>query len=946
MSARNSLDASRGGASSAVDDGSDSSNDSGSRPSSSDSDGSGGSSSSNSSNNGGGSVRDRVRSVADRVRSAARGRLNSGDGQNASSPSDSGGDSGSRGSGQTDRDIVQTANEASNGAVGGDSPATDDDIADTATRVSSGDLGGRGGSRPTRTGASDPADPTDTARGSPLSGDGGSRPASAAVVGKIIAQNTELFTTSADDPDGGPLTRDDITVTRQADGSVDVQVSADGRRAIAAARGQNPEDVELLRGAVRDAAEGGRRERELAATNRAERIDEQTVTPLEGAADDYVDSALREQELDSATSGEFNAAANGLFGPSGNADETVLGSQRPTITGTANSGPAPVDLGNGAVSLTPQQQRLALVEQQIEDETGQNVDVAIAEDGSLDVTRASEERFGDNAVDIPGTNLTVEGLVTQLSEGGRQRIGDAANAAVNLPGRAANPNRGTFEDLTERPQGAIPNAASGAIQGAASLPLLALDTAQTADEAVELGAFTARETVNLDALDGGDEPVVDLDRTTEIGGELGSEGRAAAGAAFESANQNRARTAGLAIGSLGGTAAAFRATAGAGRVGTATRFAIQPGEEIAGAAGFRATRATLGQRRADQLFPNQEPVFLSEEFALRAGRRGLDAARSRGRAAARRVRDTDVSITSNNRIGSGLGAFEVEVSRSETESGASDEATEGVMIDGEIVELPDSIASTDPDVGDASAQSFRPEFDQEADVDPTDAVQRRRARNRNPNDEALSDSVDTGRDTAFQQSLSDEPTVIGRDQRVIDESTQSDFLARAGPEAGVRGAGLAGRGRGVASDVLSDVAGDTLGRVDSRVDTPLGVGGRSGTDTFTDIFGETEIGVEEGLGSRIDTRTETRTGIESGVETYSRQGTESLTELFGEQEQRSETEVLLETETETRGRAEALSEEAEEEDADAFENLFGARFDVRDSGIASGEDALDELTGF
>jgi len=59
-----------------------------------------------------------------------------------------------------------------------------------------------------------------------------------------------------------------------------------------------------------------------------------------------------------------------------------------------------------------------------------------------------------------------------------------------------------------------------------------------------------------------------------------------------------------------------------GRAGQAARFGIQPGEEIAGQVGGRTTRAIAGERAAERLFPNNEPLIFSEEAAIR----GIDRA--------------------------------------------------------------------------------------------------------------------------------------------------------------------------------------------------------------------------------------------------------------------------------------------------------------------------------
>jgi len=87
--------------------------------------------------------------------------------------------------------------------------------------------------------------------------------------------------------------------------------------------------------------------------------------------------------------------------------------------------------------------------------------------------------------------------------------------------------------------------------------------------------------------------------------------------------------------------------------GRATALAIQPGEEIAGAAGLRATRALAGEPRAQQLFPAGEPLIFSEEAVLR-----------RAQQATERVPDFEVRRT--ERVGAGL-VPPVEVRRTRTE---------------------------------------------------------------------------------------------------------------------------------------------------------------------------------------------------------------------------------------------------------------------------------------
>jgi len=123
--------------------------------------------------------------------------------------------------------------------------------------------------------------------------------------------------------------------------------------------------------------------------------------------------------------------------------------------------------------------------------------------------------------------------------------------------------------------------------------------------------------------------------------------------AFEAQfREDPGRFAGAVAGSLlvsGGAFAAAR-QAGAG-TSLAARAIIQPGEEIAGIGGFRLTRALAGERRAQQLFPNEEVLIFSEEAAIRTAQSASSRAQDIFDRADVRVRG----------VGAGLPAVEVEV---------------------------------------------------------------------------------------------------------------------------------------------------------------------------------------------------------------------------------------------------------------------------------------------
>jgi hypothetical protein len=164
--------------------------------------------------------------------------------------------------------------------------------------------------------------------------------------------------------------------------------------------------------------------------------------------------------------------------------------------------------------------------------------------------------------------------------------------------------------------------AEGAVLGSVAAPLQLPQAAQTA---AAVGQGATQFTAEAVAEDG------------PVGGAVES-GQAAAGATealarrtVRSARENPLLTTGTLIGSsvvMGGAAAV------SSRAGTASRFAIQPGEELVGLGGNKALRALPGRRTtqaAETLFPDNEPLVLSEESAIRAGRRVAGVASNAGR---------------------------------------------------------------------------------------------------------------------------------------------------------------------------------------------------------------------------------------------------------------------------------------------------------------------------
>ena len=153
-------------------------------------------------------------------------------------------------------------------------------------------------------------------------------------------------------------------------------------------------------------------------------------------------------------------------------------------------------------------------------------------------------------------------------------------------------------------------------------------TAAGLQAGVEFGAARVEQAVRGDPGGAGRE-------TIEAGRDIGE--------AFVEQARERPLETGAAL--AGGLLVSGGAIAGARTVspaaGRAAAFAIQPGEEIAGAAGLRATRAVAGERRAQQLFPEGEPLIFSEEAVIR-----------RAQQVGERLPDLEVRRT--ERVGAGL----------------------------------------------------------------------------------------------------------------------------------------------------------------------------------------------------------------------------------------------------------------------------------------------------
>lgn len=258
-----------------------------------------------------------------------------------------------------------------------------------------------------------------------------------------------------------------------------------------------------------------------------------------------------------------------------------------------------------------------------------------------------EEQFGDfGEIDVTmstGTGISqftvedVEGRLRGQAEAGREL---ARGFAETVTGGLADYEGTTGTGIsTIEGNEAAQQRAEDFTFGAAQFVSAPADVGVTSIELAELGSYSADQifggetTIERDTGpvrqrgevvgETGDLTIpIDAEATRELGADIGEEGVDRAQSVFEYARENPAELAGIGAGSLVGSTAimgaAGRASTTAGR---ASRLAIQPGEEIAGIGGFRATRALRDEATAQRYFPNQEPLIFSEEAALQAAGR-------------------------------------------------------------------------------------------------------------------------------------------------------------------------------------------------------------------------------------------------------------------------------------------------------------------------------------
>ena len=553
------------------------------------------------------------------------------------------------------------------------------------------------------------------------------------------------------------------------------------------------------------------------------------------------------------------------------------------LQGTSGSGrgggqaPATTAGPEQQTSLNAARQEVAerVSEQTGQDYTAEDVQVEQTEDGQVELSVERRESFDvDWSFGLGGPEDEVEQTIDDAAEGYSRRANEFANRAFatdteteNSAGAIALRALGR-DNLASTYDQSVRNLGAGGLSGAAAIGNVP-GIAGGVLEGGEVLAVGAQET----ATGSGDEVFSDA---TERGSALTD-------AAIDQVRENPARTGGALAGSLIGSAGAISAASRVGtRTGTAARYAIQPGEELAGSIGFRATRAATNERTAQRAFPNREPLIFSEEAALRAGQATTQAARRAGSSSASRVareatalrfraaeafRSDGPSRGTNDNLVSQAGqrareeavsarfrAAEASNRVRERASDARDRVSDFTSDDRGQAQVPRSRARSETqsepqaDVG-SELQTRSRLREQGSDLQDTRGPSIDQERARGPEVTPESESFGVTRSRArVEPTLGDQTrSPLARNQAAQQSSVEvaNDVL----------GGRLRGRTR---------LEGELGSRTDTRLDTRLDTGGRT----------DTRLGTEIESGTRTDTRLESRSRSELrselGLETNTR----------------------------------------------------------------------------
>jgi hypothetical protein len=790
--------------------------------------------------------------------------------------------------------------------MGDDSEVTDtaEDIRDRATGRQDGSDGD----------ADDSAEPDPGGQGDGFSGPGDASPDPNTFRSPEQQQQAERFAKRLREETGrDDIQADDITVVEEDGQPVRVETNFDFQRELVAERLTERTGVDVDEGDIRFDSTDPDQPLTLDAETRQELREamspRQEATEDAGSAETGSVSEADVRRLAAAAEGGVTAGARAVNAfLDGEADTGR--SDRPTATLLAGGiTPGATGAGQRADEL------LGPVDDTVDEIAGDVAGATIgntlasyralfAESGSDVVSErvASESRAAGEAVqrnvvapfagatgelvDVGATGLTAaDAIVSADRDGGdvggtgvdAERVGettaaerDGIEASVE-DFEAAREDVQATEDTFSTPAGTVAEKATAGV--GSNLALLASGPARiqsVGETTAESAEFTA-EALQDEGLTEG---------TAEATAAAGSAAATRLEQTVNQAVQNPIRTAGQLVGSaliMGGAARLSSST------GLTTRAAIQPGEELIGYAGNRALPGRVGST----LFPDNEPLLLSEEAGIRGTRRVASAVQTsveRAGAAAGRQSRSIRRLLASERAQGDFGRLVTGSESESTEITAEDIADPQAEPEQSFADpseaLPDRV--DDPRAFERRRRSRREEIGAEDVYGYDEAFRRTLSRNRDR------DLVEEAQTPSVEQETTDPLGVeeaLGTPFRSMRTVEATDIVQR--QEQSQEGDLPVEPGSMVDQDQEPDVAADTEVGIDDLLETEQETGAELVEELETEQESELEQELEQELETEQETESELRQALELETEQETEQETE--TELF-EVESRRETE--------------------------------------------------------
>lgn len=289
------------------------------------------------------------------------------------------------------------------------------------------------------------------------------------------------------------------------------------------------------------------------------------------------------------------------------------------------------------------------------------IDTAATSDGiSVDLSVDQDaEKFGDSDPTLFGINVKDElsSVVESVGEGADEaglraslfaddQFYDPSNYSDDIfvgGVTTEDVDEDALEDF-ETVEGTAENLAYGAGQGVvnlasapASVVLSGIQGAELAGEFVE----SAERDVEQGTLpDFSNQETFEDSETVGLSNDLTEATQQSVDAAEGYIRENPARFTGQAAGSLVASGVVFKAASASSKLSAATRWSIQPGEEIASAVGTRALRSSSAGRRVLSKFPGGR--LDNEEIAIKYGQKAARAGKQKARGLRNSIDDPQV----------------------------------------------------------------------------------------------------------------------------------------------------------------------------------------------------------------------------------------------------------------------------------------------------------------